>query len=332
MRALVTGGGGFLGEAIVRRLRARGDEVRSLARGDYPALREIGVDVHRGDIGDSEAVHAAAEGCDVVFHVAAKAGIWGPYEEYHRANVVGTENVIGACRAHGIGKLVHTSSPSVVFDGEDQEGVDETTPYPEHFLAHYPRTKAEAERLVLAANDNELATVALRPHLIWGPGDNHLVPRVIARARAGKLRLVGGRPTPAVDSVYIDNAADAHLDAEARLAVGSPVAGKAYFISQGEPVPLSELIDGILGAAELPPVDRSVSPRAAYVVGSMLEAVYGLFRIESEPVMTRFLARQLATAHWFDISAAKEELGYEPKVDISEGLERLSAWLSEEER
>ena len=213
----------------------------------------------------------------------------------------------------------------MVFDGEDQEGVDESTPYPENFLAHYPRTKAEAERLVLAANDDELATVALRPHLIWGPGDNHLVPRVIARARAGKLRLVGGRPTPAVDSVYIDNAADAHLAAEARLTVGSPVAGKAYFISQGEPVPLSELIDGILGAAELPPVDRSVSPRAAYVVGSMLEAVYGLFRIEREPVMTRFLARQLATAHWFDISAAKRDLNYQ----VGGNPKRVIYWLAE---
>ena len=260
MNALVTGGGGFLGGAIVRLLRQRGDSVRSLARGDYPGLRDLGVEQIRGDLADPEAVRRAVEGCDVVFHVAAKAGIWGPFEDFHRINVEGTRNVIAACRATGSRRLVYTSSPSVVFDGRDMEGVDESAPYAERFEAPYPATKAEAERLVLAANDADLATVALRPHLIWGPGDNHLVPRIIARARAGRLRRIGRRPN-LVDSIYIDNAAEAHLLAADRLAPGAPIAGRAYFISQGEPRPLWDLVNRILRAAGVAPVARSVPTR-----------------------------------------------------------------------
>ncbi len=191
MKALVTGGGGFLGKAIVERLLARGDHVQSFSRGDYPELRALGVQVQQGDLDDPEAVRRAAEGCDIVFHVAAKPGIWGPYQEYYRTNVVGTENVLAACRSHNIARLVYTSTPSVVFNGKDQEGVDESAPYPEHYHAHYPHTKPIAERLVLQANDSRLATVALRPHLIWGPGDHHLVaahpgPRPRRRAAADR--------------------------------------------------------------------------------------------------------------------------------------------------
>ncbi len=187
MKALVTGGGGFLGKAIVKLLLARGDQVRSFSRNTYPALAELGVEQQSGEIGDAAAVVRAVEGCDIVFHVAAKAGVWGPYEEFYRANVLGTRNVIEACRQHGIRRLVYTSSPSVVFDGTDMEGVDESVPYPEHFEAFYPQTKAEAEQLVLQANDDTLATVALRPHLIWGPEDNHLVPRILERGARGRL-------------------------------------------------------------------------------------------------------------------------------------------------
>ena len=215
MKALVTGGGGFLGRAIVERLVARGDTVRSFSRGDYPELRQLGVQIVRGDIADREAVVAACHGCDVIFHVAAKAGIWGRFEDYHRANVVGTENVLAGCSAHGIARLVYTSSPSVVFHGADMEGVDESAPYPDAYHAHYPKTKAVAERRVLAANGPNLATVALRPHLIWGPRDNHLVPRIIRRA--GSLRRIGAEDKR-VDCVYIDNAADAHVLAADRLA------------------------------------------------------------------------------------------------------------------
>ncbi len=322
MKALVTGGGGFLGSAICRMLRERGDEVRSLSRGDYPALEELGVEQFRGDIADAEAVSKAVEGCDVVFHVAAKAGVWGEYSEYYRANVEGTKNVILACHEHGVSKLVHTSSPSVVFDGTDMEGVDESAPYPTHYHAPYPRTKAEAEKLALAANGDKLAVVSLRPHLIWGPGDNHLVPRIIERGRAGKLRRIGTRANK-VDAVYIDNAAEAHLLAADKLAPGSAVAGKAYFITNDEPVVVWDFIDQILGCAGLPPVRKTISPGLAYFAGCVLEVVYNGIGIKSEPRMTRFVARELATEHWFDISAAKRDLGYTPKVSMEEGLRRL---------
>lgn len=326
MKALVTGGGGFLGSAIVRRLLARGDSVRSLSRGDYPALRTLGVELVQADIADADAVLQAADGCDIVFHVAARPGIWGKYEEYHRINVVGTENVLAACKRRGIRQLVYTSSPSVVFDGRDMEGVDESVPYPEHYHAHYPRTKAIAERLVLAANGPDLATVALRPHLIWGPGDNQLVPRIVARAKAGRLRRIG-RADKRVDTVYIDNAADAHLLAADRLQPGSFIGGKAYFISQGEPIPLWEMIDRILAAAELPPVTQRMPLGLAVAVGWVCEAVYGCLGIRGEPPMTRWLARELSTAHWFNIDAARRDLEYEPQVSLTEGLDRLRHWL-----
>lgn len=328
MKALVTGGGGFLGSAIVRQLRERGDQVVTFSRGEYPALASLGVEQRRGDLSDRGAVEMAAAGCDIVFHVAAKAGIWGSYEEYHQANVVGTENVIAACRAHSIPRLVYTGSPSVVFDGSDVEGGDESLPYPAHFEANYPHTKALAEQAVLAANSPSLATVSLRPHLIWGPGDNHLVPRIVAKGRAGKLRRIGNRPC-LVDTVYVDNAAEAHLNAADRLAPGAAPAGKAYFISNGEPLPLWEMVNRILAAAGVPPETRSISPSVAYAAGALCEGIWKGLRISGEPPMTRFVAKELSTAHWFDLSAARSDLAYQPKISVDEGLRRLKVWFDE---
>ena len=327
MRALVTGGGGFLGGAIVRLLVERGNTVRSFSRREYPELARLGVEQFQGDLTDQEAVIQAAAGCDIVFHVAAKAGIWGSYAEYHRANVTGTENVLTACRHHSIGRLVYTGSPSVVFDGLDVEGGDESLPYPTRYEAYYPQTKALAEQRVLAANSPALATVSLRPHLIWGPGDNHLVPRIVAKARAGKLRRIGNSPC-LVDTVYVDNAAHAHLLAADRLVFGGALAGKAYFITNGEPIPLWEMVNRILAAAGLPPVTRSVPPKVAYAAGAVCEGLWSLLRLSGEPPMTRFVARELATAHWFDIAAARRDLGYAPQISIDEGLKRLKVWLA----
>jgi nucleoside-diphosphate-sugar epimerase len=302
--------------------------VRSFSRSDYPALAALGVEQVRGDLGDQAAVSAAAKGCDICFHVAAKAGIWGRYSDFYRANVTGTLNVLEACRANGIARLVYTSSPSVVFDGSDVEGGDESIPYPASYEAHYPETKALAEQLVLAANSPELASVALRPHLIWGPGDNHLVPRILARACAGRLRRIGVRPN-LVDTVYVDNAARAHLQAADRLSAGSAPAGRAYFISNGEPIPLWEMVNRILAAAGIPPVSRSISPKMAYTVGCICEGLWSLLRLPGEPPMTRFVAHELSSAHWFDISAARRDLGYRPEVSIDEGLLRLRQWLQD---
>ena len=326
MKVLVTGGGGFLGGAIVRQLLERRDTVRSYSRAAYPELARLGIDQLQGDLADQEALCKAAQGCEIIYHVAAKPGIWGSYQEFHQANVTGTENVLEACRLHGINKLVYTSSPSVVFDGRDVTGGDESLPYPAHFEAHYPHTKALAEQLVLGANGPDLATVALRPHLIWGPGDNHLVPRIIAKGRAGKLRRIGNRPC-LVDTVYVDNAARAHLLAGDKLTPGSAIAGRAYFISNGEPIPLWEMVNFILAAADLPPVTRTISTQMAYAAGSLCEGIWSLFKLSGEPPMTRFVAQELATAHWFNIDAARRDLGYAPEISINEGLVKLREWL-----
>ena len=329
MKVLVTGGGGFLGGAVVRALKERGDEVRSCSRGEHPQLAALGVEQHRVDLEDSEGVAAAVEGVDCVIHVAAKAGAWGPREGYFRANVIGTRNVVAACRRHGVRGLVHCSSPSVVFDGKDQEGVDESAPYSRDHHAHYSETKAIAEQEALAAADDSLGVVALRPHLVWGPGDNHLLPRLVSRARAGRLRIVGDG-TKLIDTVWVGNAADAHLLAADRIEPGAPISGKAYFITNGEPRPVAEIVNALLAAAGVPPVTRHVSPVAAKAISAVLETAWKLFRLSGEPPLTRFVAAELATAHWYDISAARRDLGYEPRVSIDEGLARLAESLREE--
>jgi nucleoside-diphosphate-sugar epimerase len=328
MRILVTGAGGFLGLSIARALHQRGDEVCTLQRGDYPELIALGVMINKGDIADIEAVIRASKNCDAIVHVAARAGVWGDYQDYYRSNVSGTLNVIDACRGNGIKKLVYTSSPSIVFAGEDEDGIDESTPLPEHYLTNYQRTKAEAEELVLMANNRELATVALRPHLVFGPGDPHLAPRIIQRARSGRLRLVGNRNN-LVDITYIDNAVSAHLLALDALVPGAACSGKAYFISNDEPLPMADIVNRILEAAGLPSISKTISPKLAYSAGAVMEALYSIFNIKSEPFMTRFIARQLSRSHWYNISAAKRDLKYEAKVSIEEGMKRLEEALNE---
>lgn len=322
MNALVTGGGGFLGGAIVHKLLARGDHVRSFSRKSYPHLAALGVEQQQGNLSDAEAVAAAVQDVDIVFHVAAKAGIWGAYDDYYETNVAGTENVLAACKRHRVRRLVYTSSPSVVYDAKDEEGIDESTPYPKRYLAFYPKTKALAEQAILRANGPELATVSLRPHLIWGPGDPHLLPRIIAKAKAGELRRLGPRDK-LVDTTYVDNAAEAHVLAADRLHANSVIAGRAYFVSQGEPIPLWEMINRLLQTAGEPPVTKAVPVVMAYAAGWIFEGLYTVLGRMDEPPMTRFLARQLSTSHWFNLQAARRDLGYSPAVSLEEGLRRL---------
>jgi nucleoside-diphosphate-sugar epimerase len=258
----------------------------------------------------------------MVYHVAAKAGIWGEYAEYYQANVVGTENVIRACRDCGVTKLVYTSSPSVVFNGQSMEGVDESQPYPDHYETAYPQTKALAEQRIINANGNKLATVSLRPHLIWGPGDNHLTPRIIEGGRQGKLRRIG-KQDHLVDCIYVDNAADAHLLAGERLDIDSPISGKCYFISQDDPRYLWDIVNAILATHKIPPVTKSIPQQLAYLVGGLCETIFRVLQLKQEPPITRFVAKELSTAHWFSMEAAKRDLDYQPKITIENGLEQL---------
>ena len=326
MKVLVTGGGGFLGSAIIRRLHSRGDQIVSLSRCRYVALDSLGVKQVTGDIALEDHVSNAAQGVDAVIHVAAKAGIWGDYAGYYSANVTGTANVINSCRRQGINRLVYTSSPSVIFDNTDIEGGDESLPYPDRYHAPYPETKAVAEKMVLAAASEHLGTVALRPHLIWGPGDNHLVPRIVAKGAAGQLRRISGREC-LIDTVYIDNAATAHINALDRLSPSSPISGRAYFITNGEPLPVWEMVDRILAAAGIAPATGSIHPNLAVLMGICCETIWRLFSLRGEPPMTRFAAHELSRSHWFKIDAARNDLGYCPEISIDDGMERLRKWF-----
>ncbi len=324
---LVTGGTGFLGRRIVERLLAQGRRVSVSGRTQSPELEAKGVRFIRAPLEDAVAVAAACQGMEAVFHVAAKVGVWRRYPDFHRANVLGTRAVIAGCRAHGVRRLIHTSTPSVVYNGLDLAGADESLPLTKSCPSPYPLTKAAAEAEVIAANGPALATVALRPHLIFGPGDPHLVPRILAGRRAGRLRIVG-EGTNRVDMVHVENAADAHMDAERALArPGSPATGKAYFITNGEPVVLWDWVNGLLTALGEPPVTRKISLRAASAIGLACELAWSLLPVGSEPPMTRFVAAELAKDHWFDISAARRDLAYVPRISMREGTAQLVDFL-----
>jgi len=323
VKALVTGGGGFLGRHLVAALLERGDRAVSYARGSYPALEAQGAVCVRGDLADREALARACRGADVVFHAAARAGIWGDPDEFRRTNVDGTRNVVAACLEAKVPRLVFTSSPSVCFDGKDHVRAGNDLPHARRFLADYPRTKAEAERIVLAANgSNGLATCALRPHLLVGPDDPHLLPRLVARARAGRLAVVGdGRNE--VSPTWIGNAVDAHLAAADRLQAGAPHAGKAYFVAQRDAVRLWEWIGELLERMRIPRPTRRVPLAAAYAGGALLESWWRARGLATEPPMTRFLALELARSHSYDLRPAERDFGYEERVPTSEATERL---------
>lgn len=325
-RVLVTGASGFLGKAIVLKLLEQGRQVRGLCRRPQPDLEARGVEMVYADLADAPAARLACQGCLTVFHVASKVGVWGKYREFHDSNVQGTQAIVNGCRDFLVQKLIYTSTPSVVFNGSDLAGASESLPYGEDIPSPYPATKAIAEQAVLAAHDlppGHLQTIALRPHLIWGPGDPNLIPRVLQRARQRRLRIVGdGRNR--VDLTYIDNVVDAHLDAE--RALGQPqsaAGGKAYFISNDEPVELWPWINSLLQELGIQKVERSISLKAARRLGAVLEAAWSLLPLKGEPPMTRFVASELAKDHWFDISAAKRDLGYRPRVSMEEGMRRL---------
>lgn len=325
MRILVTGGGGFLGSSICRQLAALDHEVIAFQRSaaDHLAQPNIPPNIHvlRGDVTDPSELMRAAEGCDAVVHTAGKAGIWGAAADFQRVNVDGTANVIRACREHRVGCLIHTSSPSIVHGGGDIGGADESLPIAGHFNAPYPASKAAAEKLVLAANGGGLRTVALRPHLIWGPGDPHILPRLAAKARGGTLALPG--PDKLIDTIFVENAAQAHVMALQELAGAGRCAGKPYFVTNNEPLPQGEIIRRLLAASGIEVRIRAVPVGLAMAAGALCELAWWALRLKSEPPVTRFAVAQLATAHWFDTRAAERDFGYLPAITIAEGLQRL---------
>ena len=331
----MTGAGGFLGGAIARTLRDRGDDVRGFSRGTHSDLATYGIEQHRGDLADLDAVTDAARGVDIVFHAAAKVGAGGQAADFYDSNVTGTANVITACRESGVRGLVFTSTPSVVSGIGDIDGADESVEYATHYEADYGRTKAEAERLVLASTSDDFTTVALRPPLIWGPGDTSLFPRIIERAKSGALRRIKG-PPKRQDITYIDDAVQAHLLAGDLLLAGGEgarlISGRPFFVSSGEPVEIWDFINGMLEVAGVAPVQRSVSLRTALVVGWVLETVHALSRAEGEPRMSRWIVRSLTSSRWFDIGAARRDLGYEPRVSMADGMLRLRAWFDDRDQ
>lgn len=329
MRILVTGGGGFLGSHIIKELLKNPSYiVTNFSRHSYPELEDIGVPTIKGDLRKKVDVDRALDqGFDAIFHVAALPGVWGKYEDYYDINFLGTKHLVEGARARGILKFVYTSTPSVVFNKEDLLGVGEEQPYATKFLNAYSETKTLAEQLVLGMNDGEnFLTCALRPHLIWGPGDPHIFPRLIQKGKQGKLRIVGDGEN-LVDIIYVENAAIAHVQAFEHLKPGSPVCGQAYFVGQERPVKLWDFINQVLGFVKVEPVMNSIDVGAAYRLGWVLEKFYKFLGIQKpEPPMTRFVALNLGKSHYFSHEKAKRDFGYFPKISIEEGLKRTFSY------
>jgi 2-alkyl-3-oxoalkanoate reductase len=318
VRVLVTGASGRYGAAVATALVQRGDEVTVLQRraAGLEGVREV-----LGDITDPLAVARALTGCDAVIHLAARVSVVGDWAAFETTNVQGTATLLAVARRAGVGRVVHVSSPSVAHQGRALVGAPAGPADPDHARGHYARSKAMAERLALAADDPQLAVVAIRPHLVWGPGDTQLIGRIVERARQGRLALVD-RGTALIDTTYVDNAVSATLAALDRV---EAVHGRAFVVSNGEPRTVHELLTRICAAAGVPPPARRVPFPVAWAGGALAEALWRLLRREDDPPMTAFLAEQLATAHWFDQRETRSALRWEPSVTLDEGFARLAA-------
>lgn len=327
MRVLVTGATGMLGGGVARALAERGDQVTVLQR--HPA--GLGLPEVLTDISDADAVLAAVDGHEAVIHLAAKVNVVGPDAEYQRVNVEGTQAVVNACMTAGVRRLVFVSSPSVAHSGSSLIGraTDPADPLAAH--GPYARSKARAEQIALGADHGQLAVIAVRPHLVWGPGDKQLVARVVNRARHGRLVLIGSGAA-LIDSTYVANAVEALLAALDRCVEAR---GQALVVTNGEPRPVAELLAAICRAAGAPEPTRHVPVRLARAGGTMVESVWTLTeslrreRSIDDPPLTRFLVDQMSTAHWFDQRLARQVLQWEPRVSLDEGFAELQRWYSE---
>jgi 2-alkyl-3-oxoalkanoate reductase len=320
VKVLVTGATGLLGRCTAQTLMARGDEVSVLQRRPSRLrCREI-----LGDIADPEVVERAVAGQDAVIHLAAKVDVTGPWAQYVAANIDGTRNVVQACRSRSVSRLVHVSSPSVAHGGRPLVGVAAEPADPERARGNYARSKAVAELTALAADCDALRVLVVRPHLVWGPGDTQLVAQVVARARAGRLPVVGSG-TALIDTTYIDNAAAA---LGAALDACGPVHGEALVVSNGEPRPIYEILLRLCAAAGAPGPRIKVPLWAAWLAGAASEGAWVVCRRRDTPPLTRFLVEQLSTAHWFDQRRTREALNWSPQVSLHEGFARLADWYA----
>ncbi len=328
MKILVTGGGGFIGSALVRELVREGYKVSTFSRNLYPWHKELGIRLFQGDLTNPEDIEPACRGIDVVFHVAAKAAAWGPYSDFENVNASGTRNVISSCKINKVRKLIFTSSASVIFSGTDLKNADESVAYPQKPLSAYTATKAIAEQLILEANSEDLKTIALRPHVVWGPGDNRIISGILNRARSGKLRRIG-KEEFLTDTTYIENYVDAMLLSMKVMDKNPDICGKPYFITNGEPVKIWEFINSILVSAGLSPVKKVVPKPLAKILAILLEKIYLLLAPDAEPPLTNFIVSELCSHHWFNITGAKEKLGYSPRFSHEEGMKLLKLYMSE---
>ncbi|MFK7967497.1 MAG: NAD-dependent epimerase/dehydratase family protein [Burkholderiaceae bacterium] len=322
-KVVVTGASGFLGFALTQALVQQGVKVVCLCRTCPPALQALGIEWHAVDLANQPVASELLVGAEVIFHVAALTGLAGPAKRYWPTNVDGTTKVLAAAEAAGVTRLVYTSSPSAVFDAKPHQMADESLPYPPSHLSGYAASKAAAEQLVLNANSKQLRTVALRPHLIVGENDTQIIPFLIERARSGRLVKVGAGKN-LVSLTYIDNAVHAHLDAAQALLERSECRGKTYFINQQTPVNLWDWVETLLQALGEPVPSRQLSSRSAYALATILEVIFGLLPDSvGDPPLNRFLVKQFSVDHYYDISAAKRDIGYSERVSIEEATHKI---------
>ena len=326
MKVLVTGTGSLLLGGIASELVRRGDDVVCLQRRPSAFIGHQNAQEVRADSCDAEAVVAAAHGCDAIIHGAARVGVVGSQKDFYDTNVLGTINILQATEQHNISRLVFVSTPSVAHTGDSIIGAPAGEAKIGRSRSYYAESKAIAERTVLNARNEHLAVVAVRPHLVWGPGDTQLVGRIVDRAASGRLAVIG-TGNALVDSTYIDNAISAHIAALDALHIGSACDGKAYVVSNGEPRTVNELMRSMCESAGVPFEPRHVSLAMGIRLGSLIERLWPLMR-SSEPPLTRFVAEQLGTAHWFDQRAVQEDLGWTPHVSLDEGFHHLTQWFA----
>ncbi|RZF20782.1 MULTISPECIES: NAD-dependent epimerase/dehydratase family protein [Halobacteriovorax] len=323
MRVLVTGVTGFLGYHIAKDLLKDGHEVINFSRRHTSEVDELGIETIKGDLTNYEDIKNALRDIDAVFHAAGKVGMWGKSKDFHRINVDGTKNLVNAMKEQGAKYLIYTSTPSVVFGKDEIKNGDESLPYPKKYLNEYAKSKSIAERFVLESNGHGILTTSIRPHLIYGERDKNIIPRLIQRAKSGRLKIIGDGQN-LVDINYVENASHAHVMALKELSTEAKNQGKAYFIGQEKPVNLWDFINKILEAKGEKPISSKVSLKIVYFIGLIFELVYKLLgKYDDQPPMTRFVALQMGTSHYFKHDNARVDFGYSPKITIEESLEKI---------